>query len=84
MAPKIAVAKSALTVLFLCILDVICALYCAAAGRDGGTNAGTNGYYWSSTENSSTNAYNLNFNSSNVNPQNNNNKTNQNSVRCVQ
>ena len=32
-------------------------------------NRGNNGNYWSSTENS-TNAYNLNFNSSNVNPAN--------------
>jgi len=36
--------------------------------------------YWSSTENSSTNAYNLNFNNGSVN---NNNKTNSNYIRCV-
>lgn len=36
--------------------------------------------YWSATENSSTNAYNLNFNNGSVN---NNNKSNNNYVRCV-
>jgi len=36
--------------------------------------------YWSSSENSSTNAYKLNFNNGNVN---NNNKSNSNYVRCV-
>jgi uncharacterized protein (TIGR02145 family) len=45
-------------------------------------NAGENGNYWSSTENDSNNAYNLNFNSSNANV-NNNNRTNGQSVRCV-
>jgi len=47
-------------------------------------NAGSNGYYWSSTWNSTTNAYNMNFNSSNVWPQNNNNKNNGFAVRCVE
>jgi len=36
--------------------------------------------YWSATENSSNNAYNVNFNNGNTN---NNNKTNNNYVRCV-
>ncbi len=47
-------------------------------------NPGSNGYYWSSSPNSSTNGFNLNFNSSNVNPQNNNNRGNGFPVRCVQ
>ena len=38
------------------------------------SNEGTNGYYWSSSWNSATNGYNLNFNNGNVNPQNNNNR----------
>ncbi len=46
-------------------------------------NAGSNGYYWSSTWNSTTNAYNMNFNSGNVWPQDNNNKNNGFAVRCV-
>ena len=46
-------------------------------------NRGTNGNYWSSTPYASTNAHNLNFNSTNVNPQNGNNKTNGLTVRCV-
>lgn len=46
-------------------------------------NAGTNGNYWSSTQNDSNNAYNLNFNSNNANT-NNNNRNNGFSVRCVQ
>ena len=45
-------------------------------------NAGNNGNYWSSVANSSSDAYNLNFNSSNVNPSN-NNRYNGKSVRCV-
>jgi uncharacterized protein (TIGR02145 family) len=45
---------------------------------------GSYGYVWSSTVNSSTNAYNLNFNAGNVNPgTNNNNKNNGFAVRCV-
>ena len=47
------------------------------------SGAGSNGRYWSSTWNSNTNAYNLNFTSSVVNPQNNNNKRNGYAVRCV-
>ena len=49
-------------------------------------NVGSNGYYWSSSPNSSSsnNAGNLNFNSGNVNPLNNNNRANGFSVRCVQ
>ncbi|MBQ6414288.1 hypothetical protein IJI28_01555 [Candidatus Saccharibacteria bacterium] len=47
-------------------------------------NRGSNGNFWSSTANSSNNAYNLNLNSSNVNPgTNNNNKYNGRTVRCV-
>jgi len=45
-------------------------------------NRGSNGYYWSSTQNSSTNGWNLNFNSSNSN-MNNNNKANGFSLRCL-
>jgi len=44
-------------------------------------NEGTNGYYWSGSVNS-TNARNMNFNSSAVNP-NNNNRANGFSVRCL-
>ena len=44
---------------------------------------GSYGLYWSSTSNSSSNAYNLNFNSSNVNSANNNNRRNGFSVRCL-
>jgi hypothetical protein len=47
-------------------------------------NIGNNGIWWSSTENSTTNAWNrnLNYNSTNVN-RNNNNKENGFSVRCL-
>ena len=45
-------------------------------------NAGSNGNYWSSTENGSDNAYNLNFNSGNQNVNNNNRKYGY-SVRAV-
>ncbi len=57
-----------------------------ALGHSGGTNSGTNGYYWSSTQhpNNSNNGYNLNFNSGGSNPTDNNTKTNAFSVRCVQ
>ena len=51
--------------------------------NNGFNNQGSNGNYWSSTQNSATNGYNLNFNSSNVNPVNNNNKRNGRAVRCV-
>ncbi len=47
------------------------------------SNAGSNGYYWSSTWNSNTNAYDMNFNSSNVWPQNTPNKSCGMAVRCV-
>lgn len=58
----------------------------AAGYYDGTTlnNRGSNGNYWSSSFNSATNAYNLNFNSTDVNPQNNNNRRNGFSVRAVQ
>ena len=39
-------------------------------------NVGNNGYGWSRTSKSSTNAYNLNFNPTGVNPSNNNNRFN--------
>ncbi|MBL7072703.1 MAG: hypothetical protein ISS33_02850 [Candidatus Omnitrophica bacterium] len=45
-------------------------------------NRGVNGNYWSSTQNSTTNGYKLNFNSTNSNV-NNNNKANGFSVRCL-
>ena len=46
-------------------------------------NSGFEALYWSSTVNSSNNAYNLNFTATNVNPANNNNRNNGRSVRCV-
>ncbi len=46
-------------------------------------NLGKNANFWSSTENNSNNAFNLNVNDNNANV-NNNNKTNGNSVRCLQ
>jgi hypothetical protein len=58
-----------------------------ASGNRNGTslnNRGSNGNYWSSSLNSSTNGYNLNFNSTGVNPANNNNRFNGFSVRAVQ
>ena len=45
-------------------------------------NVGTNGFYWSSTVNS-TNSHYLNFNSGNVNPGNSTNRAYGFSVRCV-
>ena len=54
---------------------------CNSSG--GLNNQGSNGNYWSSTENSSDNGYNANVNSSNFNPYNNNNKNNGFSLRCV-
>ena len=52
--------------------------------NNGFNNEGNNANFWSSTENSSNNAYNrnLNYNNENVN-RNNNNKNNGFSVRCV-
>ena len=58
-----------------------------ASGNRNGTglnNRGSNGNYWSSSLQSSTNGYNLNFNSGGVNPANNNNRFNGFSVRAVQ
>ena len=58
-----------------------------ASGNRNGTglnNRGSNGNYWSSSLNSQTNGYNLNFNSEGVNPANNNNRFNGFSVRAVQ
>jgi hypothetical protein len=58
----------------------------AAGNRNNNTgrlnNRGNNGNYWSSSENSNNNAWNLNFNRSNVNT-NNNNRTNGLSLRCI-
>ena len=62
-------------------------VFLPAAGNRNGTsvnNVGSNGNYWSSSPNSTDNAYNLNFNSGNVNPANNNNRNNGFSVRLVQ
>jgi uncharacterized protein (TIGR02145 family) len=48
-------------------------------------NAGSNGNWWSATENDASNAWNRNMNYDNANVnRNNNNKTNLFSVRCVQ
>ena len=58
-----------------------------ASGNRNGTglnNRGSNGNYWSSSLNSQTNGYNLNFNSTGVNPANNNNRFNGFPVRAVQ
>ena len=62
-------------------------LRCVAAGYLNNTtgvlnNRGSNGNYWSSTQNNATNGRNLNFNSGNSN-MNNNNKANGFSVRCL-
>ena len=46
-------------------------------------NRGTNGYFWSSTPSSKTNAYNLSFSRTYVYPQDGNNKVNGLTVRCV-
>jgi len=57
------------------------------SGNGNGTswnNRGSNGNYWASSLNSSTNGRNLNFNSGGVNPQNNNNRFNGFTVRAVQ
>ncbi|MBR3414794.1 hypothetical protein IKG73_02120 [Candidatus Saccharibacteria bacterium] len=50
---------------------------------NGFNNAGSNGNYWSTTQNDSTNSYNLNMNSSNGLKRNNNNKRNGFAVRCI-
>ena len=57
-----------------------------AAGYRNGTsinNVGANGYYWSTTSSSETNAYNVNFNGSNFNSANSNNRFNGFSVRLA-
>ena len=46
-------------------------------------NVGQNGYYWSRTSKSTTNAYDLAFNPSNVNPSNNNERRDGFSLRCL-
>ena len=58
--------------------------YCLPARGNNGNNIGTNGNYWSSTQNNSDNYYNLNFNSGNSNVNNNVNNNNNFSVLCVQ
>ena len=66
---------------------VLLAQFFPASGNRNGTglnNHGSNGNYWSSSLNSQTNGYNLNFNSGGVNPANNNNRFNGFSVRAVQ
>ncbi len=47
------------------------------------SNQGSNGYYWSSTQNGNTNGYYWNFNNGNSNLNNNADKANGFSVRCV-
>ena len=66
--------------------DLLYRIFPAAGNYDGTSlnGRGSNGNYWSSSYNSATNAYNLNFNSSEVNPQNNNNRRNGFMVRAVQ
>ena len=68
-------------------LTALCVRYfLPAAGNRNGTsinNVGTNGNYWSTTSQSATNAYNVNFNASNFNSQNNNNRYNGFSVRLA-
>ena len=69
------------------VITVVVDIFFPASGNYNGTslnNRGTNGNYWSSTFNSATNAYNLNFNASGVNPQNNNNRRYGFTVRAVQ
>jgi uncharacterized protein (TIGR02145 family) len=65
-------------------LEAWLGVYSGNSNSSGGfNNQGSNGEYWSSTENSSSNAYEMNFNSSNLNTQNNNNKSNGDAVRSV-
>ena len=66
--------------------DIDLCFFPASGNRNGTSlnNRGTNGNYWSSSLNSQTNGYNLNFNESGVNPANNNNRFNGFSVRAVQ
>ena len=54
----------------------------AAAFRVGAAEAFADDYFWSSTESSTTDAWNQNFNSGNPGNQNNNTKTNANYVRA--
>ena len=71
---------------YLAALKAPARLFFVRSGNvNGGSlnNRASNGNYWSSQANSSTNAYNLNFNSSNINSANNNNRNNGFSVRCV-
>ena len=68
-------------------LTALCVRYfLPAAGNRNGTsinNVGTNGNYWSTTSQSATNAYNVNFNASNFNSQNSNNRYIGRSVRLA-
>jgi hypothetical protein len=58
----------------------------ASGGYNGATldSRGSNGYYWSSSYNSATNAFNLLFNSSNVNPADSSNRRRGFTARAVQ
>jgi uncharacterized protein (TIGR02145 family) len=62
--------------------------YLPAGNRNNGggfNNLGSNGYFWSATENSATNAWYRNLNTGNwQSNRNNTNKTNGFSVRCLQ
>ena len=68
-------------------LTTLCVRYfLPAAGNRNGlsiNNVGSNGNYWSTTSQSATNAYNVNFNADNFNSQNNNNRYNGFSVRLA-
>jgi hypothetical protein len=62
-------------------------IFFPASGNYNGTSLngrGSYGYYWSSSYNSATYAYNLNFNSSDVNPANDNNRRYGFTARAVQ
>ncbi len=62
------------------------AAYFARSGNVNGTtlyNFTGNGNYWSSSVVSSSNAFNLNYNSSELYPANQNNRNNGRSLRCV-
>ena len=67
------------------LLSVCCYILPAAGNFNGSSvnNVGTNGNYWSSTPNGTSNAYNFNFNSSNLN-MNSNSQSNGFSVRLAQ
>ena len=59
-------------------------LFQRSGGWDGGFgNQGSNGYYWSSTQYSATNAHGLYFSSTHVSPATYGNKSNARAVRCI-